>query len=191
MLNPSQPGRSGSSGQPQGVNYFEPYKEPGADRRVPEPPKAEPEPARTPPPAPEPVPSGRGRGPLPWILALGGGAVIAIVAVLVVVLTSGEDPGDSPQGTADAFANAVNSRDLNGINAMMCDVRDRIDVDDIVNNGGAVANVRVKSVSAPNNGKAIAILTATLGNTDEDEPFPLRQRDNGQWCVGRAGDVTN
>jgi hypothetical protein len=130
----------------------------------------------------------RKRGPLPWILVGGGALVVAAVVVLVIVLTSGDSAGESPRGTADALAQALNDHSINGINDLMCDPKNKLDASDPDQTEGfdEISNVRVKSVSEPKDDSATAVLTATVKGKDEDQDFPLHKRD-GKWCIGTPG----
>jgi len=131
----------------------------------------------------------RKRGPLPWILAGGGALVVAVVVVLVIVLTSGDSAGESPQGTADALADALNDHSISAINDLLCDDAHKIDATDADETNGfdEISNVRVKSVDESGSDSATAVLTATVKGKDEDQDFPLHKTD-GKWCVGTPGE---
>jgi hypothetical protein len=130
-------------------------------------------------------PPPRKRGPLPWILAGGGVVVIAVVVVLIIVLTGGDSAGESPNGTADALASALNAKDINAVNKLLCGDEHKLGSDDADGFDG-ISNVRVKSVSEPQGDSATAVLTATVDGKDEDEKFPMRKQD-GKWCVSEPG----
>lgn len=181
---------SGAGKQPE-VDLFKPYEEPGTEQiRLPELRGARK--ARRSVLAVAKV--GRKRGLAKWVFVAAGVAVIAVavVVVVVVVLTGGGDATEeeTPQSTAQAFVDAINGRDLGRVNSLTCNDQDKVDQGKFAATVAGFSQVRVKTVGAPNDGQAILVVTAVVDNQETQARFPLRQRPDRSWCVGKLGDAT-
>lgn len=137
-----------------------------------------------PPYGPPPGPPPRGRGPLPWVLAGVGVLVIGITVTLILVLTG----GTSPKGVAEAFARALQSRDVDAINALVCDPDDRLDRRDVERDGPEDGPTDVKVVEVREEGETATVrLSAQVDGREQVAVMILGKRDD-EWCVSSMRD---
>jgi len=138
-------------------------------------------------------PRRRGRSRWPWVLGAVGVVVVAAVvaAVLVLVFPGNDgDPMRTPEGAAQAFVDAINARDVDGVNKLTCSDEDKVDRGELATTAAGTTQIQVKSVSVPNNGQAVLTVTAVVENQQTQDRFPMNVRPDGTWCVGEQGATT-
>jgi hypothetical protein len=138
----------------------------------------------------------RRRNTMPWVVFGGGLFVVGMIFTLVFVLNSGPDT-DTPEGVAEAVADAFNDHDFEELTTLSCaDDKENMaaTVDELNEYGsqfGATAKVDDDDTAG---GRAVAELTLTytkvpdeldgvidVGDT-EDVNLELTA-ENGEWCL--------
>lgn len=138
----------------------------------------------------------RRRHPLAWVLT-GIGLFMAIVVTLVLVLNSGPDT-DSPEGVAEAFAEAIDDEDYEDLLGLACaDSREYMEetvegLDEYANQLALSAEVDDVTMTSDDNAVAEITLTAARASggmgsssgTDDENTIDLRlTAEDGGWCI--------
>jgi hypothetical protein len=131
-----------------------------------------------------------------WTVLGGGLLVVGMILTLVIVLNSGPDT-DTPEGVAQAVAEAFNDHDFEELTTLSCEKDDLADTVEVLTGYGSEfgATAEVDDVDTMGD-SAVAELTLTytavpdeldgvlaVGDI-EDVELGLTAR-NGAWCVSR------
>lgn len=142
----------------------------------------------------------RRRNTAAWVVLGGGLFVVGLVVTMVFVLTSGPDR-DTPEGVAEAVADAFNDHDFEELTTLSCadDKEDVADTVDMLTGYGSQfgATAKVDDVDTVGD-RAVAELTLTytmvpkeldgvieVGAT-EDVDLALSS-EKGEWCLSDIG----
>jgi hypothetical protein len=131
------------------------------------------------------------KSPMPWILGGAGVVVVAVVVVLIIVL-SGGGSGDttSPNGVAQAAVDAINGKNAEAANNLMCTKGSSSDVNEISELKDVEVHASLKGDPQVNGDTATATISmdVTYKGQNINQDIELSMKKNGSdWCVQNIG----